>query len=428
MNINDLVLTDRTVMSTQESTSRQNRDSPSFSMTSPRPLAPKDASPIKRNTINQRRCRARRQDYIEDLKRRLRTYETQAIQATAEVQAAARNVADENHALKEEVKALRKQNEALQTSWEERFRSLTQKASEDDRVLREEVKVLREQNKLLQRSCSQLYRSATRNQDKVEGRIVADRQQKQRQPGARKSRVFDGKAFEKGIPFTVLPAPPHQDYETHARPPSTKIPGSMTTRFRIPVRHMPGPPPNSLKSHDVACTDDHAQEDDILAPPVEADGTSTLVPSPPFSNFATSDPDDLASTPHPPYSPPSPAISPFQSKSRLCRPASTANSTPCLEAALIIAGMRGVPSHDITVETEILPELGCHGPLSRPKCISPKDCRTHGPGHRQSQRGFEGTDTISQGLSVGDGSEGEMGPSICAVDNGKLFGILAREG
>ncbi|EXJ75833.1 uncharacterized protein A1O5_00340 [Cladophialophora psammophila CBS 110553] len=397
-------------------------------MTSLQPLAPKDASPIKRNTINQRRCRARRQDYIEDLKRRLRTYETQAIQATAEVQAAARNVADENHALKEEVKALRKQNEALQTSWEERFRSLTQKAAEEDRALREEIKALREQNKLLQRSCSQPYSSATRNQDKVEGPIVADRQQKERQPGARKRRVFDGKVFETGIPFTALPALPHQDHETHAGPTSMKIPVSMTSRFRIPPRNLSRPPPNTLQSHDVALTDDHAQEEDILASPDEEDGSSTLMPSPPFSNFATSDPDDLASTPHPPYSPPSPAISPFQSKSRLCGPARTANSTPCLEAALIIASMRGVPAHDITVETEILPELGCHGPLSRPKCISPKDCRGHGPGHGQSQPGSGGIDTISEGLSAGNGSEAEMGPSICAVDNRKLFGILAREG
>ncbi|KAM4063265.1 hypothetical protein HRG_013835 [Hirsutella rhossiliensis] len=50
---------------------------------------------------NQRRSRARRREYVEDLKRRLRVYETQGIEASTEVQMAARRVAEENKQLQE---------------------------------------------------------------------------------------------------------------------------------------------------------------------------------------------------------------------------------------------------------------------------------------------------------------------------------------
>ncbi|XP_044717888.1 uncharacterized protein HRG_08530 [Hirsutella rhossiliensis] len=50
---------------------------------------------------NQRRSRARRREYVQDLKRRLREYETQGIEASTEVQMAARRVAEENKQLQE---------------------------------------------------------------------------------------------------------------------------------------------------------------------------------------------------------------------------------------------------------------------------------------------------------------------------------------
>jgi hypothetical protein len=52
-----------------------------------------------RNREIQRRSRARRKDYIEDLEKRVRQYERDGIKVTAEVQAAARKVAEENHLL-----------------------------------------------------------------------------------------------------------------------------------------------------------------------------------------------------------------------------------------------------------------------------------------------------------------------------------------
>ncbi|KAK4936198.1 hypothetical protein LTR66_015369, partial [Elasticomyces elasticus] len=54
-----------------------------------------------RNRVNQRNLRNRKQQYTKDLEEKVRTYEADGVQATAEVQAAARRVVDENNALKE---------------------------------------------------------------------------------------------------------------------------------------------------------------------------------------------------------------------------------------------------------------------------------------------------------------------------------------
>lgn len=51
---------------------------------------------------NQRRARARQRDYLQELEARLQKYEKQGIQATIEVQSAARAVAKENERLREE--------------------------------------------------------------------------------------------------------------------------------------------------------------------------------------------------------------------------------------------------------------------------------------------------------------------------------------
>ena len=53
-----------------------------------------------RNRENQRRSRARRKDYIQELEQRLRQYEVAGVKATAEVQAAARKVSEENSGLR----------------------------------------------------------------------------------------------------------------------------------------------------------------------------------------------------------------------------------------------------------------------------------------------------------------------------------------
>ncbi|KAI1621689.1 hypothetical protein EDD37DRAFT_129096 [Exophiala viscosa] len=77
--------------------------------------SPSQSTPPTRNTINQRASRARRKDYITELEQKVRDFETQGVQATEHVQRAARRVADENRALREEVQALRARNAELES-------------------------------------------------------------------------------------------------------------------------------------------------------------------------------------------------------------------------------------------------------------------------------------------------------------------------
>lgn len=55
---------------------------------------------LSRIRDNQRRSRARRKEYVDELEQRVRDFERRGVQATAEVQVAARKVAEENKKLR----------------------------------------------------------------------------------------------------------------------------------------------------------------------------------------------------------------------------------------------------------------------------------------------------------------------------------------
>ncbi|KAI0482472.1 hypothetical protein GGR56DRAFT_188974 [Xylariaceae sp. FL0804] len=59
-----------------------------------------DKTNLTRIRDNQRRSRARRKEYVQDLEKRLRLFERQGIEASSEIQQAARKVADENKKLR----------------------------------------------------------------------------------------------------------------------------------------------------------------------------------------------------------------------------------------------------------------------------------------------------------------------------------------
>lgn len=61
---------------------------------------PKDSANLARIRDNQRRSRARRKEYVQDLEARLRRVELQGVEAATEIQLAARRVADENRRLR----------------------------------------------------------------------------------------------------------------------------------------------------------------------------------------------------------------------------------------------------------------------------------------------------------------------------------------
>ncbi|KAH7145842.1 hypothetical protein B0J13DRAFT_328956 [Dactylonectria estremocensis] len=60
----------------------------------------KDTKNLERVRDNQRRSRARRREHLAELEHRIRTYELQGIEASSEVQLAARRVAEENRVLR----------------------------------------------------------------------------------------------------------------------------------------------------------------------------------------------------------------------------------------------------------------------------------------------------------------------------------------
>ncbi|KAI0159000.1 hypothetical protein BJ166DRAFT_499030 [Pestalotiopsis sp. NC0098] len=62
--------------------------------------AAQDKANLTRIRENQRRSRARRKEYLQELEQRIRAYEQQGIEASTEIQQAARKVADENRKLR----------------------------------------------------------------------------------------------------------------------------------------------------------------------------------------------------------------------------------------------------------------------------------------------------------------------------------------
>lgn len=72
------------------------------------------ASDLTRIRDNQRRARQRHREYIDSLERKVKQYESEGVQATVEIQAAARGVAKENDRLREENAQLHTENAQLQ--------------------------------------------------------------------------------------------------------------------------------------------------------------------------------------------------------------------------------------------------------------------------------------------------------------------------
>ena len=78
------------------------------------PEPTKSTSPNRaRVRDNQRRARARQREYIQDLEQKIQQYERKGVEATMEVQAAARGVVEENGRLRSESLRLQKENDEL---------------------------------------------------------------------------------------------------------------------------------------------------------------------------------------------------------------------------------------------------------------------------------------------------------------------------
>ncbi|KAL8897780.1 MAG: hypothetical protein Q9207_007027 [Kuettlingeria erythrocarpa] len=112
--------------STSTPTSTSAIPNPSLNRLSAEPSRTIGTSTSTTNTTrirdNQRRSRARRKAYLEELEAKVRTYEAQGVEAASEIQTAARKVVEQNQELKEENERLRRLLREYERRWEEHLR------------------------------------------------------------------------------------------------------------------------------------------------------------------------------------------------------------------------------------------------------------------------------------------------------------------
>lgn len=318
-----------------------------------------------RNTLNQRASRQRRQLYISDLERRVHAYETQGVHATAEVQSAARKVSVENQTLREEIEVLRKRCAALEQYIESGtfVDGLSRKTvPQAGGVPRSDGRQRRRRTK------TSLEKTATK-------RTTTIAESSHHEPG--EGILPNDVAAEEDISTSPYVA---SSVRTAALPPTTTREGHDVLYDQEPA---------GMTNIDLSTS-----EDSIFWPPSESGTTA-----PDYLTPSSTEVDSPHRTPSP----------------TPCRPATAPNTTPCLEAALIIASMRGLAPDDTIVEGDILPRLGCLVSLGRPRCPP-----AQGGGHTCASK--------KQTQQCGSAANLAFETAMCAVDNGTLMGILAQEG
>ena len=343
---------------------------------------------LNRNTLIQRASRERRKNYIQGLERRVHAYEAQGVQATTEVQVAARKVADENRALKVEITHLREKCAVL----EQKIQSFTQHDGGGIGQVRGDMTDVSRR-----RACERP--KSRRTQLDIGRHPVAQNTHFERSPQALQQPQAVMHAVESSKALAISALTTGSTSSPHSPPRSISI--SPMAPHELEMRN-DGDVRLNTEHDDVALS---SEEDSLLQPP----------------SYRLSHSSDQSPLPEHYLSPPTsqyPSPCSSQPTSSPCHSTTPPNSTPCLEAALIIASMRGLSPTDSSLETDILPELGCTGPLERPTCLpGGRGCG----GRRVSIHGYrDDSGNWARDMAVD--------LSNCAVDNGRLFGILAQEG
>lgn len=101
-------------------------------------LSSTSGSDLARVRDNQRRSRARRKEYLQELESKLRKCEAAGVQASIGIQLAARGVTEENARLREEIERLKKENEQL--------RHRVRKSEEEAKASHQEAAISKPQN------------------------------------------------------------------------------------------------------------------------------------------------------------------------------------------------------------------------------------------------------------------------------------------
>lgn len=334
---------------------------------------------LNRNTLNQRASRARRKDYVNSLESKVREYEAQSVQATEEVQNAARRVADENRVLKEEMRMLREQVRCLEGVLRRRGSRQSQSGRdeganvEDDAGDGQQVesqveldaawKRLQHEDRLRRRDQSQSQQQ--QQQQQVYHPDQSRWQEQQVQSHASLMILDDTPGDAAAVQY---PSPPGDGEANGQR--RRRLHGPVMT-VHHPIRSIDedGLPSSSSFNayHD-------AETDEDMEPPSQQQNhhhdseNSSLVYSPSSDMWAqqgynTAHGHDQARQQYSITHQNVPSSS--SSSSRSVFPT---NTTPCEEAALIIASMRGVGPSNPNYQVDILPELGCDDTNRAPSC------------------------------------------------------------
>lgn len=297
-----------------------------------------------RNTLNQRASRARKQEYITSLENKIREHEQRGVHATAEVQNAARQVAEENHMLKDELTVLREHVRCL----------------EDALTRQGVVEILNDEGH-------------------VEGTVKGDQ-------GGRVVWRAPSPSSGSGSSSTTNKKQKRQLHQ-HQYPPAAVKPESADDSNQYP-----SPPDEQVykesqhdrkrrrTSHDMSSFDDQEAASILLSTattPVTYEDSSSATSS---SYHSSGQNQHYANDPWRPQQPSLvssnlessqryPVAHPQQQQQQQQQRRSSPNSTPCEEAALIIASMRGMhPAAMDGAEMQIMNDLGCDAREGSQRC------------------------------------------------------------
>ncbi|KEF62130.1 uncharacterized protein A1O9_00102 [Exophiala aquamarina CBS 119918] len=333
--------------SNRENSSHSHSHSHSYS------LASRQES-LNRNTLNQRASRARRKDYVASLELKVREYEARGVQATEQVQNAARHVAEENRVLKEEMRMLREQVRCLEEVLSRREIRPSGNGEGDERD-----NGLGDRDAALDAAWRRLQ-----HEDRLRGWGQQQQRQQDQQHQYRDHEWQDQSsdstllAVDTEIPADVVesqyPSPPGESREGK---------GSPHRHLHRPTKAV-----HSVKSPDepefthasIASFDtyhDIDTDDDALQSTLD-DDISHLTYHP-FSNEWVQGQGQGQGRRQGEL---------FSQPSRPPLRTLPANTTPCEEAALIIASMRGIATSNADPTADILPELGCHNADTSRSC------------------------------------------------------------
>lgn len=307
---------------------------------------------LNRNTLNQRASRARRKDYVSSLELKVREYEAQGVQATEQVQNAARHVAEENRVLKEEMRMLREQVRCLEEVL--RRRGVHQSGNGDDGGEGMDVHMEREvELDVAWKRLQQEDRLRRRGQQQPQRR---DQHRWQEQKSDETLPIVDDENGRSDAIEGQYPSPPG---ESEARGPLQRhLHDPLMIRHPVRALEELGFPHARIASFD--SSPDADTDEDLQLQEQEQQHTlngenSSLMYGPVSDIWTQGQGQGHGQTTqlsHPP-------LQTLSQPSRSSLTTIPSNTTPCEEAALIIASMRGVATSNANYSADILPELGC---------------------------------------------------------------------